>query len=305
MAPLNLQNFDRIFRTHKKKVLHQEDNLIEYKKEFDWTDKGCKLKCIKELAALSNAGGGYLIYGVNDKGEIVGEDRTEDLANIHDFFGRYFSPSIQFSASTYYHNEIPLFVIYAPAYSSIPTVCIKDSDEFKAGHLLWRYTSKSQPIGGRELISLLQELKRSDEASEKLLAEQRQNRKQDIMPRFEFNFTCKWKENGFHSEFTNKGADSFLKDVVLYKHMKADIANLLTTEYPLPKNECGLIEGTYKETQPPFKQRVFAFRIYFTDIDQNWYFNDFEGVGGAMQNPFPLPIETSEAEYQHFKRSQT
>ncbi len=139
-------------------VLIGENDQVEYKSIFDGTNKKAKTKYLKTMAAMYNAYGGYLIFGVDDDLKLVGLSNfiKPDNADLGNDANSYFQPAIRFStrAIIVYGKEV--FVIHVPRRTSTPTVCVKDfSDMLVTGQIYWRYSGKSAPIQPGDLIDLL------------------------------------------------------------------------------------------------------------------------------------------------------
>lgn len=144
-------------------VLQKENDTVEYKLDFDNSSKEAKAKYAKELAALCNYKGGYLIFGIDDStNELIGlSDFVEpDNADLSNDINSYFSPAINFHSRIIEIEGRELFVIYVEGRESIPTVCIKGhQQELKEGTIYWRYSGQASPIRSGDLINLLNELK--------------------------------------------------------------------------------------------------------------------------------------------------
>lgn len=170
MNPLEDIILEGILRTDDKGIVYQkEDTKVEFKEKFDRESKEARAKYTKELAAMHNCEGGYLIFGVNDKtGELKGLEDFKDIDNaiIADDINSYFSPHFKIiSRHTKIHGKV-VFVIYVFKREGIPTVCIKDHQEtLRAATLYWRYSGQSAPIEAGDLINLLHSL-RGEEVGE-------------------------------------------------------------------------------------------------------------------------------------------
>jgi len=100
MDPLDDLILESILRTDENGiVLQKEDDKIEYKAIFDNSSKEAKAKYAKELAALHNYDGGYLIFGVDDHTkELIGLNAFQepDNADLTNDINNYFSPAIRY-----------------------------------------------------------------------------------------------------------------------------------------------------------------------------------------------------------------
>lgn len=158
------------------KVLQPEDDKVEFKEIFDNTSKEAKAKYVKEMAALYNYQGGYLIFGVsNTTLELVGLRgfTPPDNAELVNDLGAYFSPAIRFKTRVFTVVGKAVFVIYVEKRSSVPTICIKSfPGVLNEATIYWRYSAQSAPIRPGDLIDLLkglegEETKRLTEIAEK------------------------------------------------------------------------------------------------------------------------------------------
>lgn len=162
-----------LLRTDREgKVVQKEETNIEYKLIFDRNNKEAKAKYVKELAALYNTEGGYLIFGIEDKTnglEGLKNFVEPDSAMIADDINNYFKPSFQFKSRVFEINNKSLFVIYVSKRIDIPAVCIKNyTDVLRESTIYYRYSTQSAPIHAEDLIYLLVNLKtlKTDKLSE-------------------------------------------------------------------------------------------------------------------------------------------
>lgn len=118
---------------------------VEYKAWFDTSEPEARAKLARHLAALANHGGGYLIFGVDDKTKIPqgattlsAELFSEDA--ISAIVKRYLDPRFQCRVERADHEGIKYPVVIVPAHGARPVIAIADgpSDE------------KRQPVGIRE-----------------------------------------------------------------------------------------------------------------------------------------------------------
>ncbi|MEX0784386.1 MAG: ATP-binding protein [Dehalococcoidia bacterium] len=120
-----------------RKLLHRmtrtgqraETALVDFKQDFDGQTRAwCTL--LAEGAALTNSGGGLLVYGVRDDGTRVGLERSLsrdlDAAKINDRLSRYVT-GIQFNVSNFemkYYKQLFLFLFFR----SVPGLVVFDKD---------------------------------------------------------------------------------------------------------------------------------------------------------------------------------
>jgi hypothetical protein len=167
MEPLDETIVRSFLRADAKGKVQKEDDKLEYKEVFDNSSKEAKAKYAKEMAALHNYQGGYLIFGVNDAQELVGLHSfiEPDNAKLVDDINTYFSPAIRFQSKSFAIDDKIVFVIYVEKRVSIPTACIRDHDKILSdGTIYWRYSAKSAPIKSGDLIHLLQSLRGEETA---------------------------------------------------------------------------------------------------------------------------------------------
>jgi Schlafen, AlbA_2 len=118
---------------------------VEYKAWMDTSLVEAKAKLARHLAALANHGGGYLIFGVDDKTKLP-QGVTElspmlfDEDAISAIVKRYLDPRFQCRVERVKYNDVEYPVVIVPSHGARPVIAIADgpSDE------------KRQPIGIRE-----------------------------------------------------------------------------------------------------------------------------------------------------------
>jgi len=282
-------------------VRYKEDNRYEYKANIDWTNDNAKLKYLKELVALSNAGGGYLIFGIDDKTYqptgLIGE-KAIDLKLITDWHQKYFAPSIKISGRTYQNDGFDYFILHSTAFKEIPCIAIKERDEIKNGSLYFRYSGKSEPIKGNDLIKLLYQIKR-DSASYDLLAHSQETRKRDLQPKFFYDAGGSSQPERFIVKLSNKGARAFVQGAFHLKDSNGFVDRACSTKRFIEKGQEWPIFGPYK-SNISLSQRTYKFRMYFSDEDDNWYFQEYEGQRGTVNPAYVAPVETSQNEMDIF-----
>ena len=282
-------------------VRYKEDNRYEYKSIIDWRNDNAKMKYLKELVALSNGGGGYLIFGIDDKTYkptgLLGE-KAIDLKFITDWHQKYFSPAIEIKGTAYQKDGFDYFILYTNPFKEIPCIAIKEREEIKNGSLYYRYSGKSEPIKGNDLIKLLYQIKR-DSASYDLLAHSQETRRKDLQPKFYYDAGGSSDPERFRVNFSNKGARAYVQGVLHLKDSNGHVDRACGTSRFIEKGQEWPIFGRYKGSFDP-SQRTYKFRMYFTDEDEIWYFQEFEGRTGTVNPKYVAPIETSKSEMQTF-----
>lgn len=281
-------------------IRYKEDNRYEYKATIDWENDNAKMKYLKELVALSNAGGGYLIFGIDDKTYrptgLIGE-KSIDPKWITDWHQKYFAPSIEISGTSFQKDGFDYFIIYSNAFQEIPCIAVKERDEIKNGSFYYRYSGKSEPIKGIDLIKLLYQIKRNS-ASYELLTYNQETRKKDLQPKFYFTGGGS-EPTKFTIKFSNKGERAFTQGAINFKNSNGLIDRRSGTKQFIEKDKTWEISGRYRGNfEVP--QRTYKFRIYFSDDDENWYYQEFEGHTGVVVPSFVKPVETSRNEMEAF-----
>jgi len=282
-------------------VRFKEDNRYEYKSIIDWTNDTAKIKYLKELVALSNAGGGYLIFGIDDKTYKptgLSEQKSIDLKLITDWHQKYFAPAIEISGRTFQKDGVDYFVVYSAPFKEIPCVAIKEREEIKNGVIYYRYSGKSEPIKGTDLIKLLFSIKRESAAYD-LLDHAQTTRKKELQPKFYYDAGGSSSPDGFKVTFSNKGARAYVQGAFHLKDTNGYVDRACGNPRFIEKGEKWAIFGRYKDSFDP-SQRTYKFRIYFTDEDENWYFQEFEGRTGTVNPKYVPPVETSKSEMDLF-----
>jgi schlafen family protein len=118
---------------------------VEYKSWIDTTVVEASAKLAKHLAALSNHGGGYLIFGVNDKTKVpegatsldpklFGEDAISAIVK------RYLDPRFQCRVEWTESDGVSYPVVIVPSHGARPVIAIADGPP----------DQKGRPIGIRE-----------------------------------------------------------------------------------------------------------------------------------------------------------
>lgn len=146
-------------------VLAKENEQLEFKEIFDRNNGVAKTKYSKELAAMYNTKGGYLIFGVNNSNQLVGlkDFKEPDSAEIADDINNYFKPAFSFRQRALTVGDKIIFVIHVDAKDDIPTVCIKEYQGILTdGIIYFKYSSQASPMHGEDLIHLLSSLKSQD-----------------------------------------------------------------------------------------------------------------------------------------------
>ena len=145
-----------------------EHESLDYKEKFDPRKTHDIVELAKDIAAMANTKGGYLVIGVNKNFERVGieHELKLDEAEIRNKIYKYFS-GVEFYCKEYRdHENRRYFIIYVPPQEyALPAIEGKYSDKkgrekivFRPGQLLIRDGSRSKPADSRELKIFLERL---------------------------------------------------------------------------------------------------------------------------------------------------
>jgi predicted HTH transcriptional regulator len=148
----------------------RESKHIEFKQGFDTAAAADWCEIIKDLAAIANSGGGAILFGVDNKGEAIGNDVSTiarlDPAQVtdklHSYTGCHFS-AFELVEAKKGRKSVAVLRL-GPA--SIPliftkpgTYAIDDRKQktaFGAGTLYFRHGAKSEPATTPDLADVLE-----------------------------------------------------------------------------------------------------------------------------------------------------
>jgi hypothetical protein len=148
----------------------RESKYIEFKESFDPSSPGEWLEIIKDILAIANSGGGVILFGVDNKGELSGADVSSilsiDPATMTDKIYKY--TDIQFSdfefvdcqkgeariaALKILSNSTPI-VFTKPGTYNVGEG--KQKNAFSKGTVYFRHGAKSEPGNTSDLQSALE-----------------------------------------------------------------------------------------------------------------------------------------------------
>lgn len=137
-----------------------ESVFAEFKQVLP-TDKDGRAKAAKCLAAFANHDGGYLFFGVDNDGGIVGVP-TENIEKIwdelSDVLTRSFTPFFRWDRATVPMETRSIAVAYAYKSPDKPILATKDfTHEICEGQIYFRYNRSNETIRAGDLLKMLHE----------------------------------------------------------------------------------------------------------------------------------------------------
>jgi Putative DNA-binding domain len=122
-----------------------EDLGVEYKAWMDTSQPEVRAKLARHIAALANHGGGYLIFGVDDKtrqpqGAPELDAKLFNQDAISAIVKRYLDPRIQIQVDYAEHGGVPYPVVIVPSHGARPLIAAVDGPQ----------DDKGRPIGIRQ-----------------------------------------------------------------------------------------------------------------------------------------------------------
>ncbi|MGC9966671.1 MAG: ATP-binding protein [Syntrophobacteraceae bacterium] len=164
----SVDNLNRIFKLDKSdpaRLITRENSWLEFKESFNW---GSRAKYAKTMAALANAQGGYIVFGIKSRPhEIIGLTGTNfeniDGEKITAYLNKTFSPEIAWEQRVYEIAGRRVGIIYVADAKSKPVVCTgNEGDDLKESDIYYRYRARSERVKFAELRAIL-ELERQKE----------------------------------------------------------------------------------------------------------------------------------------------
>jgi predicted HTH transcriptional regulator len=138
-----------------EEIVQEGENIrCEFKLKFSSAEK-----IAKEICAFANTKGGYLIFGVDDNGEIVGvESEKEETELVIETIKNHCFPEIKYAVDyvEYKGKEVVVFEIFESDIKPIKVVNLPNNEE-SSEQAYVRVGSKSVPAG-KELAKLLKNI---------------------------------------------------------------------------------------------------------------------------------------------------
>lgn len=140
-------------------LFHRENNILEYKKNFQFLSLA---KYLKTIASFANNKGGCIIFGVsNSPRKPIGmsNDNFEkiDPELITKYLNEYFSPEISWSMNDYFIDNKKFGVIIISESIHKPVISTKNADKIQEGDIYYRYRGRSEKIKYPELQQIFKE----------------------------------------------------------------------------------------------------------------------------------------------------
>jgi predicted HTH transcriptional regulator len=158
-------------------VTAREGKHREFKRDFNANDFS---EYTKTLAALSNADGGTLVFGVSEKPRlIIGINQIVDESQWANRLREDFDPEIVVNTKVYTVRNLQIFVVGVDRSPNRPVICrknrskqvkdkdgkVKDVEVLREGAIYFRYASQTRVIGYTELAAMLADRERRQTGS--------------------------------------------------------------------------------------------------------------------------------------------
>ena|GEM_PF-201022 len=160
--PFHTRTLERIFKrdsADSERLNSTEAFDIEYKTSFNWLNRP---EYTKTMAALSNARGGYIIFGVQDSKKTVGLQNSHfeniKIHKVTEDLNEFFSPEIRWKCHLYREETSGLSfgLIYVWEAEKKPVISLKnDGQDVKAAEIYYRYSGRSEKVRYPELRALI------------------------------------------------------------------------------------------------------------------------------------------------------
>lgn len=169
--PFSAQTLNRIFAIspkHPDRLMSRESGWLEFKESFGFHSLG---KYIRSAGAFANAGGGYIVYGVeNSPHKLIGlkDDRFNELdpEQLTAYLNEHFDPALEWDRHLHELNGKVFGLLYFHKSCNKPVICRKGTDDgksLKEGEIYYRYKGRTQTIRYAELKELIDERRRHEQ----------------------------------------------------------------------------------------------------------------------------------------------
>lgn len=165
--PLHPANLNWLFRLRDSPppaLEISETDRVECKENLNFKNIA---EYARVIASLSNACGGFLIFGVRDVGKVIvgiqpGKLEKYDPAKLSQFLSEHFTPVPVWEATEISRGDCTIGLIYVRPSQDRPVICTKSaSDNLREADIYYRYPGETRRIRYAELIKILSE--RSDQ----------------------------------------------------------------------------------------------------------------------------------------------
>jgi hypothetical protein len=156
-----------VTQNNPDKLSRNEDTSLEYKLSFQWDEK-----IAKTCAAMANAHGGYIVFGINDKTRIIEGLSNENYKKFEDFdieratnaLNEIFTPNVQINKKSHMWREKNIGILYIHESYDKPIIATKNSgrnQEIKEGDIYYSYDGRRERIKYGEFRKILEDREQS------------------------------------------------------------------------------------------------------------------------------------------------
>jgi hypothetical protein len=164
-GPLDDETITQLLKlssTEPPKLSGSENETVEFKETFNWASPE---HYAKAMVAFANNKGGYLLFGVNNDGVIVGTKRDKfekvDSGKITQFLNKHFQPAISWDRLVTEIGGVAVAILYTYPAAVRPVLCVADKqDVIKDGDVYYRYGGRNDRIKSGELRHLMEQRER-------------------------------------------------------------------------------------------------------------------------------------------------
>ncbi|MDP2214035.1 ATP-binding protein [Phenylobacterium sp.] len=140
-----------------------EQRYLEYKSQLP-ADREARAKISKTMAAMANTVGGYIIFGIGVRGQIIGIPDDTSFGTVcddlEDFLSHHFCPAITWDRNVIRFRGRRMGVIFVHESMTKPVITMQDSVAgLTKSAIYFRYEGKSQRIEPGDLIAMLASLR--------------------------------------------------------------------------------------------------------------------------------------------------
>ncbi len=168
-GPIHPANLYSLFRLKDgtTDILHvDETDRIEFKQSLNF---GSKAEYGRVIASFANAGGGFLVFGVEDSKKRVtgikeGRLATYDSAKLNQYLAEHFAPVPIWEKTELSLAKKTIGIIYVRPARDKPIICTRDdASDLREAEIYYRYPGESRRIRHAELSQIVKEARRRNE----------------------------------------------------------------------------------------------------------------------------------------------